>query len=197
MAWVGVNADVCRATTLEERTPILVGLGIARQLGLLFGPACNLFLRNVQFSIGWLTVNKLNAPGLFLVILYLILELLAAAFYFDLARSLQEERVAQRVDERSENEGEGAAIEGELATSNNSNRGAHDEPLLNPDVSWSEYKNEIIRPEIIALMFLRFIGFFGQACLEVNSSLFELANHSFYFSSDHGYPIDVQLLWFR
>ena len=74
VAWVGVNADVCRATTLEERTPILVGLGIARQLGLLFGPACNLFLRNVQFSIGWLTVNKLNAPGLFLVILYLILE---------------------------------------------------------------------------------------------------------------------------
>ena len=172
VAWVGVNADICRATTLEERTPILVGLGIARQLGLLFGPACNLFLRNVQFSIGSLTVNKLNAPGLFLVILYLILELLAAAFYFDLARSLQEEREAQRrVEERSDNEGEGAAIEDELVTTNNGNRGgAHDEPLLNPDVSWSEYKNEIIRPEIIALMFLRFIGFFGQACLEVNSS---------------------------
>ena len=192
MAWVCVNADVCRATTLEERTPILVGFGIVRQLGLLFGPACNLFLRNIQFSIGSFTVNKLNAPGLFLVILYLILELLAAAFYFDLARSLQEEREAQRVD-RSENESEGAANEGELAPTTNGSRGADDEPLFNPDVSWSEYKNEIIRPEIIALMFLRFIGFFGQACLEVNSSLLEQANpnHSFYFFSDHGYPTDV------
>ena len=178
VAGVGVNADICRATTLEERTPILVGFGIARQLGLLFGPACNLFLRNIQFSIGSLTVNKLNAPGLFLVILYLILELLAAAFYFDLARSLQEERVAQRV-ERSENENEGAANEGELATTNNGSRGADDEPLLNPDVSWSEYKNEIIRPEIIALLFLRFIGFFGQTCLEVTSSSIDMIYHSF------------------
>ena len=171
VAWVGVSADVCRATTPEERTPILVGFGIARQLGLLFGPACNLFLRNIHFSIGSLTVNKLNAPGLFLAVLYLILELLAAAFYFDLARLLQLERDAHRA-ERLESEGEGADIEGELASTDDGHRGVEEErPLLNPDVSWSEYKNEIFRPEIIALMFLRFIGFFGQTCLEVASSL--------------------------
>ena len=162
MAGVGVSADVCRVTTLEERTPVLVGFGIARQLGLLFGPACNLFLRKTQFSIGSLVVNKLNAPGLFLAILYLILELLVAAFYFDLARSLQAERDANRV-ERIESEDEGASTNNDQAT--------EDESLINPDVSWSQYKNEIIRPEIIALMFLRFIGFFGQTCLEVGSSL--------------------------
>ena len=163
MAWVGVSADVCRVTTLEERTPILVGFGIARQLGLLFGPACNLFLRNTRFTVGSLTVNKLNAPGLFLAILYLILEMMAAAFYFDLARSLQAERDAQRV------EGEDTEREHDAATTYNEQRGMGDEPLINPDVSWSQYKNEIIRPEIIALMFLRFIAFFGQTCLEVDS----------------------------
>ena len=113
-------------------------------------------------------MNKLNAPGLFLAVLYLILELLAAAFYFDLARLLQLERDAHRA-ERLESEGEGADIEGDLASTD---RGVEEErPLLNPDVNWSEYKNEIFRPEIIALMFLRFIGFFGQTCLEVASSL--------------------------
>ena len=171
MAGVGVTADVCRVTTLEERTPILVGFGIARQLGLLFGPACNLFLRNMEFSIGPLIVNKLNAPGLFLAILYLILELLVALFYFDLARSLQSERDANRL-ERQEREGEGEDNERDLASTDSGDQGVEEEPpLLNPDVSWSEYKNEIIRPEIIALMFLRFIGFFGQTCLEVGPSL--------------------------
>ena len=159
MAGVGVSADVCRATTLEERTPILVGFGIARQLGLLFGPACNLFLRNLDFHMGPLRVNKLNAPGLFLAALYLILEVMAAAFYYDLARSLQFERDRERTaaaDEREE-------VRGDVASGDEGNQ----QPLLNPDVGWVEYKNEMLRPEIIALMFLRFIGFFGQTCLEV------------------------------
>ena len=47
-----------------------------------------------------------------------------------------------------------------------------DTPLLseNPaqNVSWSVYMDEIFRGEIIALVFLRFIGLFGQTCLEVN-----------------------------
>jgi hypothetical protein len=35
-------------------------------------------------------------------------------------------------------------------------------------VPWSRYVSEILRAEIIALIFLRFIGLFGQTCLEVN-----------------------------
>ena len=33
-------------------------------------------------------------------------------------------------------------------------------------VPWSRYADELLRGEIIALMFLRFIGLFGQTCLE-------------------------------
>ena len=161
VAAVGVSADVCRATTLEERTPILVGFGIARQLGLLFGPACNLFLRAMDFYMGPLRVNKLNAPGLFLAALYLILEVMAAAFYYDLARSLQFERDRERAAAAAANEGAEVSSTDEGQPEDDNQR-----PLLNPDVGWVEYKNEMLRPEIIALMFLRFIGFFGQTCLE-------------------------------
>ena len=51
-AMVAFTTDVCRATTLEERTPVLLLFNIAQQLGLLLGPACNLFLREIDFTIG-------------------------------------------------------------------------------------------------------------------------------------------------
>lgn len=40
--------------------------------------------------------------------------------------------------------------------------------ILDPNISWAEYKNELFRGEIVALIFLRFIGLFGQTCLEVS-----------------------------
>ncbi len=127
---VALTTDVCRATTKEERTPIIVGLNIAQQvrifffthslhstllflpmslpseilsfppsqIGLLFGPACNLFLREIRFTLSLgplsLLVDKLNAPGLFMGSLYLVLEVAVLAFYHDLARARREEEEA-------------------------------------------------------------------------------------------------------
>ena len=139
--------DVCRATTLEERTPILVWFGIAQQIGLLFGPACNLFLREIDISLfdGSFRVNKLNAPGFFLAVLYLLLEVAVAVLYYDLAKAADEERSVQ-----SEL---GQQFQG--STQN---------------VSWADYKDEILRGEIVAIIFLRFIALFGQTCLEVSKA---------------------------
>jgi hypothetical protein len=77
---------------LEERTPVLLLFNIAQQLGLLLGPACNLFLREVDFHIGSIHVNKLNAPGLFLAFVYILFEIVAALMYYDLkvAKDLEE-----------------------------------------------------------------------------------------------------------
>ena len=76
--------DVCRATTIEERTPVLLFFNLAQQLGLLLGPACNLFLRDLDFYIGTLHVTKLNAPGFFLAVIYALFEILAYFAYYDL-----------------------------------------------------------------------------------------------------------------
>ena len=76
--------DVCRATTIEERTPVLLFFNLAQQLGLLLGPACNLFLRDLDFHIGTIHVTKLNAPGFFLAVIYALFEILAYFAYYDL-----------------------------------------------------------------------------------------------------------------
>ena len=53
-------------------------------MGLLLGPACNLFLRDLDFYIGSIHVTKLNAPGFFLAVIYALFEILAYFAYYDL-----------------------------------------------------------------------------------------------------------------
>ena len=89
------TTDVCRATTLEERTPVLLLFNVAQQLGLLLGPACNLFLRELDFHIGSIHVNKLNAPGFFLAVIYILFEILAYFAYYDLKVAKEEELNSQ------------------------------------------------------------------------------------------------------
>lgn len=96
-AFVTFTTDVCRSTTLSERTPVLLLFNICQQLGLLLGPACNLFLREIDFYIGSLHINKLNAPGFFLAVLYSLMEVLAYFAYFDL-------KVAKELEENGEND---------------------------------------------------------------------------------------------
>ena len=95
------NTDVCRSTTLEERTPVLLTFNIAQQLGLLLGPACNLFLRELEFSIGPLLVNKLNAPGLFLTILYILFEILSCFMYYDLKVAKDQQEREDLIDDNT------------------------------------------------------------------------------------------------
>lgn len=41
------------------------------------------------------------------------------------------------------------------------------EPAVHPP-TWSEYMDEILRGEVVALIFLRMIGLLGQTCFEVS-----------------------------
>ena len=153
--------DVCRATTLEERTPVLLTFNIAQQLGLLLGPACNLFLRELEFSIGPLHVNKLNAPGLFLTILYILFEILSCFMYYDL-------KVAKDQEHEDMMDDTTPIINNDTIAINNDDDAVdvlEDDPSsvdAATFVPWSRYATELLRGEIIALMFLRFIGLFGQ-----------------------------------
>ena len=162
-AMVAFTTDVCRATTLEERTPVLLLFNIAQQLGLLLGPACNLFLREIDFYIGSIHVNKLNAPGFFLALVYLLWEILAYFCYYDL-------KVAK--DEELNTETDSSPILSEDIYSVQGSEDALQEIRNNPgaydtdSVPWSRYIDELARGEIIALIFIRFIGLFGQTCLE-------------------------------
>ena len=54
---------ISRSTTKEERTATFSRLMSLRQIGLVIGPAFNLFLEKLDFFIGPLHVTSLTVPG--------------------------------------------------------------------------------------------------------------------------------------
>jgi len=160
--------DVCRATTIEERTPVLLFFNLAQQLGLLLGPACNLFLRDLDFYIGTIHVTKLNAPGFFLAVIYALFEILAYFAYYDLKVAKDQEINGQSDTTPILNQ-DGLAIDNDSvdALREEEEVVSDSEPIYDQSsVPWSRYVTELARGEIIVLMFIRFIGLFGQTCLE-------------------------------
>lgn len=158
-SFIVFTTDVCRATNPDERTPVLLLFNVAQQLGLLLGPACNLFLRNLDFSLfGLIHVNKLNAPGFFLIVIYLGFEILAYFLYYDLAKITKENSLIAQ-EEVPENENNEVTIADEAPE-------IIIQPDMTPNVPWSRYAEELMKGEIIVLIFIRFIGLFGQTCLE-------------------------------
>ena len=162
-AYIVFTTDVCRATTMKERTPVLLLFNIAQQLGLLLGPACNLFLRDLDFYIGSIHVTKLNAPGFFLAVSYILFEILAYFAYYDLKLAKEEE----------ENSDMSPILNDDILSNTEPGVEAVQEILDRPDevydtssVPWSRYWQQLCNGEIIILIFIRFIGLFGQTCLE-------------------------------
>ncbi|KAM8744620.1 major facilitator superfamily domain-containing protein 8 [Acanthopagrus schlegelii] len=73
-----------RSTTHEDRATVFAAVMACRQAGLLIGPAFNIFLRLCDFHIGPFVVNKYTAPGLFMCLLWILLQLAVLFMYWDL-----------------------------------------------------------------------------------------------------------------
>ncbi|XP_072852365.2 major facilitator superfamily domain-containing protein 8 [Pogona vitticeps] len=90
VAGVGTGAGasifgyLTRSTASEERATVFAAVMACRQFGLLVGPACNLFLRLCNFRIGPFVVNKFTSPGLFMCLVWILLQIVAVTMYFDL-----------------------------------------------------------------------------------------------------------------
>ncbi|PFX33414.1 uncharacterized protein LOC111339323 [Stylophora pistillata] len=80
----GIFAQIARTTTEQERTGMFSIAMALRQFGLLIGPGFNLFLRKLNFKIGPFEVDSFTAPGIFMAVLWLSLELIMVFFYYDL-----------------------------------------------------------------------------------------------------------------
>ena len=134
--------DVCRATTLEERTPVLLFFNIVQQIGLLLGPACNLFLRELDFYIGPFHINKLNAPGFFLTVLYIIFEIVASLMYYDL-------KVAK--DKQSDSD-TSPIIDNDVLNEESAIEAVENITIQSEQpVPWSRYVNELLRGTYVCL----------------------------------------------
>lgn len=145
-----ILAEVGRVTSEESRTGIISTLVSMRQLGLIFGPGFNFFLRLSDFYIGPFLVDKFSAPGAFMACMWTLQCFLLIFFYTDLHilyRSNQDEIITTAENNHSEKN----ALE-----RNKSSR------QLTLQVLYDDY----IREEIVVLIALQFNSYFNQVALE-------------------------------
>lgn len=84
---VPLYADVVRVTKPEERTAYIVILLLARQVGLIIGPAATLILHPMKFNIGSISLNIYNSPGFLMAILWCVQTVQVLISYPDVDKS--------------------------------------------------------------------------------------------------------------
>ncbi|KAK5907162.1 hypothetical protein CesoFtcFv8_005041 [Champsocephalus esox] len=85
-----------RSTAPEDRATAFAAVMACRQAGLLIGPAFNIFLRLCDFKLGPFVVNKYTAPGLFMCLLWTLIQLAVIFMYWDLP-PLEKEKAKDRL----------------------------------------------------------------------------------------------------
>lgn len=79
-----VFAYVGRVTTESERTKAMGTLMASRPIGVLIGPAFNFLLVKISTNVGGFTINKLNVPGFFMVLVWIISQITFAIWFKDI-----------------------------------------------------------------------------------------------------------------
>ncbi|XP_008283671.1 major facilitator superfamily domain-containing protein 8 [Stegastes partitus] len=163
-----------RSTRPEERAGIFAAIMAARQAGLLIGPAFNLFLRLCDFKLGPFVVNKYTSPGIFMCLLWVLLQFVVLAMYWDVP-PISSEGGAAAVNLEMKQEGEEAPLIG------SDEEPVHTYRALGDDQSECEvqpgngesnpFKNfnvgrEFLREEVVVLLTAQFITLFNQTALE-------------------------------
>ncbi|PAA46993.1 hypothetical protein BOX15_Mlig002881g3 [Macrostomum lignano] len=159
-AGAAIVSDIARATNVRERTGVIAMLMACRQVGLVIGPGCNLFLRLVNTSIGPYPLTAYSVPGLFMASLWLLHTLLCLCLYTDFHRMVPPDN-GDGDDERRRLVADGDGVGyGAVAAA-----GPEPEP---PAVVTDRryYVNEYLRHELVAILATIFATFFNQTALE-------------------------------
>ncbi|XP_040027108.2 major facilitator superfamily domain-containing protein 8 [Gasterosteus aculeatus] len=181
VAGVGAGAGssifgfLTRSTKPEERAGVFAAIMACRQAGLLVGPAFNLFLRLCDFKLGPFVVNKYTSPGIFMCLLWVLLQFAILGLYWDVPPVSSEEGSAMlEMKQEADDEEEGLLI------------GSDEEPLptyraVNSDqleastssgtrpvrgASILSTCRELLREEVVVLLTAQFITLFNQTALE-------------------------------
>ncbi|XP_074523496.1 major facilitator superfamily domain-containing protein 8 [Halichoeres trimaculatus] len=126
-----------RSTSPEDRATVFAAVMACRQAGLLIGPAFNIFLRLCDFQLGPFLVNKYTSPGLFMCLLWILLQLVVIFMYWDLPPL---ERVKSKETSASNNRGEES--EQEIVEEGND----EEKPLIGSQELAGSYGSVVISP---------------------------------------------------
>ncbi|CAB1314358.1 unnamed protein product [Coregonus sp. 'balchen'] len=169
-----------RSTAPEDRSTVFAAVMACRQAGLLIGPAFNLFLRLCDFQLGPFVVNKYTAPGLFMCLLWTLLQLAVVFMYWDIPP--QEEPVGEGDREVGDGEEEEEEEEGKpLIGPRHDILGSYgsvvtpEPPRSTADPAISNVNLPPLSPppspppgeaEVVVLLTAQFITLFNQTALE-------------------------------
>ncbi|KAL8188102.1 UNVERIFIED_CONTAM: hypothetical protein K2H54_061665, partial [Gekko kuhli] len=195
-AGASIFGHLTRSTTSQERATVFAAVMACRQVGLLIGPACNLFLCLFDFRLGPFMVNKYTSPGLFMCLVWLLLQLVVMTMYHDLPllpAPCSERAVPTPSDVLEEEEEplmrhEGGQEEAAEAGGYGSTRAEPREPVQGEEGRYvpnghladeeaasvrekSPFGNfsawrEYLREEVVVLLTAQFITLFNQTALE-------------------------------
>ncbi|KAM9323665.1 major facilitator superfamily domain-containing protein 8 [Pholidichthys leucotaenia] len=172
-----------RSTHSEERAGVFAAIMACRQVGLLIGPVFNLFLRLCDFKLGPFVVNKYTSPGIFMCLLWVLVQFVVLAMYWDVPPissegvavmvEMKQEQVAEEEEEEvpligSDEEAaytyKSVSTE-ELETSASSEMQPVSDRPSNPFRNFSASR-EFLREEVVVLLTAQFITLFNQTALE-------------------------------
>ncbi|XP_051979525.1 major facilitator superfamily domain-containing protein 8 [Xyrauchen texanus] len=183
-----------RNTAPEDRSTVFAAVMACRQAGLLIGPAFNIFLRLCNFEVGPFMANKYTSPGLFMCVLWILLQFIVMFMYWDITpqddrhqrNSVVQEEVEREEEEEEDEEVKPLVRPHELTGSYGTVTSVHSRaasmangdvthisppPSPSEDSSSSPLKNfsasrEFLREEVVVLLAAQFITLFNQTALE-------------------------------
>jgi ceroid-lipofuscinosis MFS transporter 7 len=85
-------AELARITTEEERTRYFALLKVSFFLGVVLGPALNVFLKEFDFYIGNWHIDFRTSPGFFMALMWTLATGIMFVFVYDLSDEMRKER---------------------------------------------------------------------------------------------------------
>ncbi|XP_034743660.1 major facilitator superfamily domain-containing protein 8 [Etheostoma cragini] len=185
VAGVGAGAGssifgfLTQSTRPEDRAGVFAAIMACRQAGLLVGPAFNLFLRLCDFKLGPFVVNKYTSPGIFMCLLWVLLQFVVLALYWDVPPISSEGGVVMVEMKQAQDDEEEVLLMGSNEDPVHTYRAVNSDQLETSasselqlvDVASSvsdPYKTsrELLREEVVVLLTAQFITLFNQTALE-------------------------------
>ena len=83
-------AEIAKGTRVAERARVLAICFGARQIGLALGPVYNLIMDHRSLDLGFAVVSETNFAGFFMTIVWILIEVLLLASYFDAGIELKD-----------------------------------------------------------------------------------------------------------
>ncbi|KAM9461594.1 major facilitator superfamily domain-containing protein 8 [Clarias gariepinus] len=166
-----------RITAPEDRSTVFAAVMACRQAGLLIGPAFNIFLRLCDFQLGPFVVNKYTAPGIFMCLLWVLLQLVVLLMYWDLKgrndgpeeeKQEEEERPLVRPSDLHESYGTlpNSPVTDQIISDDNLTPSSPPSKIESNPFKRFSAAREFLREEVVMLLTAQFITLFNQTALE-------------------------------